>query len=136
MKITGSLRKVTLNKRKYLCGTWVAQLAKHTALDFGLGHHLRVVRSSPPSGPHLVVVCLRFSSFPFAALHTLSLKKINKYFLKIRKYLLLSQWNSTIIVKAWISHPNPTMMRNSNRTFSFPVLAETYQRWYKWNSLF
>ena len=31
-------------------GTWVVQLAKHLTLDFGSGHDLRVMRSSPKSG--------------------------------------------------------------------------------------
>ena len=34
-------------------GTWVAQLVKHPTLDFGSGHDLRVLGSSPISGPML-----------------------------------------------------------------------------------
>jgi len=31
-------------------GAWVTQLVKHPTLGFGLGHDLKVVRSSPTSG--------------------------------------------------------------------------------------
>lgn len=31
-------------------GTWVAQRVKHLTLDFGSGHDLRVVSSSPALG--------------------------------------------------------------------------------------
>ena len=31
-------------------GSWVAQLVKHLTPDFGSGHDLRVVSSSPASG--------------------------------------------------------------------------------------
>ena len=31
-------------------GAWVAQSLKHPALDFGSGHHLRVMGLSPVSG--------------------------------------------------------------------------------------
>ena len=34
-------------------GTWVAQLFKHPTLDFGSGHDLRIVGSSPMSGSAL-----------------------------------------------------------------------------------
>jgi len=36
-------------------GAWVAQSVKHPAVDFGSGHDLRVVRSSPASGSMLDV---------------------------------------------------------------------------------
>ena len=36
-------------------GTWVAQSLKHLALDFGSGHDLTVVRSSPMSDSTLNV---------------------------------------------------------------------------------
>ena len=36
-------------------GSWVAQLVKHLALNFGSGHDLRVVKSSPVSGSRLCV---------------------------------------------------------------------------------
>lgn len=40
--------------QKYqLRGTWVAQFVKHLTLNFGSGHDLRVVRSSPASGSML-----------------------------------------------------------------------------------
>ena len=32
---------------KNVWGTWVAQFVKHPALDFGSGHDLTVIRSSP-----------------------------------------------------------------------------------------
>ncbi|XP_064427151.1 cell growth regulator with RING finger domain protein 1 isoform X2 [Mirounga angustirostris] len=38
--------RITCQKSVYW-GTWVAQLVKCSTLDFGSGHHLRVVRSSP-----------------------------------------------------------------------------------------
>ena len=36
-------------------GAWVAQSFKHLTLDFGSGHDLRFVRSSPASGSALGV---------------------------------------------------------------------------------
>ena len=36
-------------------GTWVALLVRHLILDFSLGHHFRVVRSSLTSGSALGV---------------------------------------------------------------------------------
>jgi len=47
-------------------GTWVAQSFKHPTLDFGSGHDLRVMRSSPTWSPTWgsilgVEPCLRFS---------------------------------------------------------------------------
>ena len=34
-------------KRLVIWGAWVTQLVKHPTLDFGSGHDLRVLRSSP-----------------------------------------------------------------------------------------
>jgi len=34
-------------------GTWVAQSVEHPTFDFGSGHDLRVLGSSPESGPML-----------------------------------------------------------------------------------
>ena len=39
------------SKKKEGEGAWVAQSVRHPTLDFGSGHHFRVVRSSPGSSP-------------------------------------------------------------------------------------
>jgi len=49
MKEKGILQKVNPQ------GTQVAQLVKRLTLDFGSGHNVRVVRSSPMSGSTLAV---------------------------------------------------------------------------------
>jgi len=37
-------------KNSLMRGAWVAQSVRHLTLDFGSGHDLRVMRSSPASG--------------------------------------------------------------------------------------
>jgi len=46
-------RETTTKSKMISWSTWVAQLVKRPTLDFGSGHDLRVVRSSPTSGPML-----------------------------------------------------------------------------------
>lgn len=50
-----SLLKKKSSFKKKLWSTWVAQLVKCLTLDFGSGHGVRVVRSSPPLGSVLGV---------------------------------------------------------------------------------
>ena len=77
-------------KNKILRGAWVTQLVKHLTRDFGLGHDLRIVGSSPifysvlcgefasrlPPLPLLLPLPLPLPLFPIPAL-VLSLKSIN-----------------------------------------------------------
>ena len=67
-------------------GAWVAQLVEHPTLDFGLGHDLTAVGSSPTSGSVLTVwSLLGILSFSLCVPHSrspslsLSLSQ-NKYF--------------------------------------------------------
>ena len=46
--------------KSYKRRAWVVQTIRHLTLDFGSGHDLRVMRSSPVSSSVLSAVCLRF----------------------------------------------------------------------------
>ena len=65
----------------------MAQSFKHPIPDFGSGHNLRVVRSTPHWAPYLTGSLLEILALPFPL--PLSLSKINKQFLKngISKYI-------------------------------------------------
>ena len=75
-------------------GAWVAQSVERPTLDFGSGHDLRVVRSSPGLGYSLRRCLLEFhspfsssSTFPYSCFLFLSLK-ISKSFKKRRDLIL------------------------------------------------
>ena len=69
-------------KNKKMRGAWVAQSVEHLTLDFGSGHDLRVVRSSPLSGSMLGVESAWDSLFSFSfatpSVCMYSLSQINK----------------------------------------------------------
>ena len=78
-------------------GSWVAQSVERPTLDFGSGHDLRVVRSSPGLG--YSIRCLlelhspfsSSSAFPYSCFLFLSLK-ISKSLKKKARSHSLSQW--------------------------------------------
>ena len=63
-------------------GTWVAQSVEHATLDFGSGHDLGVLGSSPMWGSVLSGESASgfslFSAPPPTCVHALSLSQINK----------------------------------------------------------
>ena len=77
--------------KKLRKSAWVAQLVKHQTLDFGSGHDLQGVRSSPSGAPSSAGSLLEVLSPPalphplltHGRLHELALSQINKIFEKL-----------------------------------------------------